>query len=313
MAQKTLSFWVSNVKNNVCLYQRRIQTNFLKTMSHVSLGERVYVKGTDMFGDVTRTTVLGVTAVSLVDDEGTTKAFFPATAKTAIVGKDSGMDGTGATVDVPVDVRQEGVAVLGAMGVPDDEQRIQFIKFMGMFDQETRRAYMDEWLLKKDDPTQRAAFLQGLMTALQDDQAFITRQGNLALSGVEPDVRQTMFGRMITQLTKEDRESLILEWMDAKNDIHKKEEFLQGMYELLMDDDDYIAMEGRKAFTGLRILQDEQTEIFTKFMTNVSAWDRAEYVADYRRVRKSESEKKRLLQKMINLANGDAVAPSPEP
>ena len=282
-------------------------------MSHVALGERVYVKGTDMFGDVTRTTVLGVAAVSLVDDEGTTKAFFPATAKTGIVGKDSGVDGTGETVAVPVDVRQEGISVLGAMGVPEDQQRLKFVKFMGMFDQATRRAYMDDWVLKKDDPTQRDAFLQGLISDLEDDQTFITRQGNLALSGVEPEVRQAMFGRMITQLTKEERESLILEWMGAKNDVHKKEEFLQGMYELLMDDDDYIAMEGRKAFTGLRILQDEQTEIFTKFMTNVSAWDRAKYVAEYRKVRKSESEKKRLLRKLIDLANGDPVEPSPEP
>lgn len=144
-------------------------------MPHLTLGERVYVKGTNMFGDVTRTTVLGVEAVSIMDDEGTTKAFFGASVDTGIVGKTSGVDGTGATVDVPVDVRQEGVAVLTASNVPPAEQPLKFVKFMGMFDQATRRAYMDDWVIKKDDPTQRAAFVQGLLADLDDDEAFITR------------------------------------------------------------------------------------------------------------------------------------------
>lgn len=282
-------------------------------MPHVTLGERVYVKDTDMFGDVTRTTVLGVEAVSLLDDEGTTKAFFGTTLDTGLVGKDSGVDGTGATVDVPVDVRQEGIAVLTALNVAPEEQRLKFVKFMGMFDQATRRAYMDDWVLKKDDPTQRAAFLQGLLADLDDDEAFITRQGNMALSAVEPDVRQEMFGRMLTVLTKAEREALIIEYMEVKNHPDKKEEFLQGMYELLMDDDDYIAMEGRKAFTSLRILADKQTEIFTKFMTTVSAWDRAKYVAEYRKVRKTDSEKKKLLKYLIDLAKSDSSVPDAEP
>lgn len=282
-------------------YSKGNPNQFSETMPHVALGERVYVKGTDMFGDVTRTTVLGVEAVSLVDDEGTTKAFFGTNLDTGLVGKDAGVDGTGVTVDVPVDVRQEGVAVLSAMNVSAEEQNMMFVKFMGMFDQATRRAYMDDWVLKKDSATERAAFLQGLMDDLADDQAFITKQGNLALAAVEPDVRQQMFGRLLTLLTKEERESLILEFMQSRNDPGKKEEFLQGMYELLMDDDDYIAMEGRKAFTRLRILADEQTAIFTKFMTTISAEDRAKYVAEYRKVRTSESEKKRLLKNLIDL------------
>lgn len=281
-------------------------------MPHVTLGERVYVKGTDMFGDVTRTTVLGVEAVSLVDDEGTTKAFFGTNLDTGIVGKDVGVDGTGTTVAVPVDVRQEGVAVLSAMNVTAEQQRLMFVKFMGMFDQATRRAYMDDWALKKDNATERAAFLQGLMDDLDDDQAFITKQGNLALAAVEPDVRQKMFSHLLTVLTKEERESLILEFMQSKNDPGKKEEFLQGMYELLMDDDDYIAMEGRKAFTRLRILADEQTAIFTKFMTTVSAEDRAKYVAEYRKVRRSESEKNRLLRELIDLTK-DGPDPASDP
>lgn len=282
-----------------------IQTNFIKTMSHVTLGERVYVKGTDMFGDVERTTVLGVEAVSLVDDEGTTKAFFGTNKESAIVKKDTGVDGTGATVDVPVDVREEGVNVLTAMNISPEDQRLKFAKFMGMFDQATRRSYMDEWVAKKDDTAQREAFLQGLMDALDDDEAFIANQGGQALAGVEPDVRQYMFERLLTTLTKAERDSLILEWMEVKNSSDKKEEFLQGMYELLMDDDDYIAMEGRKAFTSLRILGDEQTKIFTKFMTTVSAEDRAKYTAEYRQVRTSASKKKKLLQDLINLTRDE--------
>lgn len=281
-------------------------------MSHVTLGERVYVKGTDMFGDVERTTVLGVEAVSLVDDEGTTKAFFGANKESALVKKDTGVDGNGTTIDVPVDVRDEGVAVLTAMNIAPEDQRTKFAKFMGMFDQATRRAYMDEWVAKKDDTAQRDAFLQGLMDALDDDEAFITKQGGQALAGIEPDVRQYMFERLVTTLTQAEREGLILEWVSVKNTVDKKEEFLQGMYELLMDDDDYIEMEGRKAFTRLRILADEQTEIFTKFMTTVSAEDRAKYTAEYRKVRSSESEKKRFLQSLIRLVR-DGADGAPEP
>ncbi len=270
-------------------------------MPHVTIGERVYVKDTDMFGDVERTMVLGVPAVSIVDDEGITKAFFGTAMDTAVVGKDSGVDGTGTAVSVPVDVREEGIEVLTAMNVPAEDQRFMFVKFMGMFDQATRRAYMDDWVLKKDDPAQREAFLQGLMTDLQDDEPFIRKQGNLALAAVEPAVREYMFTRLTTSMTKEERAGLILEWMSVRNSPEKKEDFLQGMYELLMDDDDYIAMEGRRAFTKLRILADEQTEIFTKFMTTVPAEDRSQYTAEYRKVRKSPSEKKRLLEYLINL------------
>lgn len=288
----------------------RIRTNFSKTMSHVTLGERVYVKGTDMFGDVTRTTVLGVDAVSLVDDEGTAKAFFGTTAKTVLVPKTTGVDGTVAQVTVPVDVKEEGIEVPTAMNIPPEEQHLRFVKFMGMFDQQTRRAYMEDWVTKKDDADQRAAFVQGLMHDLDDDMEFITVVGNQALAAVEPEVRQYMFQRMLTTLSKEERESLILDWIQVKNYPLKKEDFLQSKYELLMDDDDYIAMEGKKAFTKLRILADEQTEIFTQFMANVSAEDRASYVVEYRKVRAIASEKKRLLEHLIKLA-GSVPEPTP--
>lgn len=54
-------------------------------MSHVSVGERVYLKDSDIFGDITRKTVLGVDAVSLVDDEGNTTAFFATKVESDIV------------------------------------------------------------------------------------------------------------------------------------------------------------------------------------------------------------------------------------
>ncbi|CAM9091841.1 unnamed protein product [Ectocarpus sp. 12 AP-2014] len=270
-------------------------------MAHVALGERVYVKGSDMYGDVNRTTVLGVTAVSLVDDEGVTKAFFGSKMETGVVAKSSGLDGSGAKVDLPVDVRQEGAEVLTALNISPEDQATKFSKFMGMFDQATRRAYMEDWVAKKDDPAQRATFLQGILSDLDDDDLFITTQGNSALAHIDEEVRQKMFQRLLTDLTKEQREGLILEWMAVKHYPDRREEFLQGMYELLMDDDDYIAMEGRKAFTELRILAEEQAAIFTKFMTTVSAEDRATYVADYRKVRTTKSQKKKLLQYLIDL------------
>lgn len=273
-----------------------------RTMSHVTLGKRVHIKDTDMFGDVERTTVLGVGAVSLVNDERTTKAFVGAHKKSAIVKRDTGVDGTGLAVVVPTDVREEGAYVLTAMNITTENQSLKFARFMGMFDQATRRAYMDEWVAKKDDVAERETFLQNMMDALDDDEASITSQGGQALAGVDPVVRQYMFERLLTTLTKAERESLILEWMAVKNSPEKKEEFLQGMYELLKDDDDYIAMEGKKALRRFRILADEQAQIFTKFMTTVSAENRAKYAAEYRKVRTSASKKRSLLNYLINLS-----------
>lgn len=271
-------------------------------MSHVDVGERVFVQSDDMFGDVTRTTVLGINAIGLVDDEGVTRAFFGSKARSDIAQKGSGQTGDGVTVDVPLDVKTEGAGVLSAMNISPAEQGLMFIKFMGMFDKVTRRAYMGEWVKVRDDPTQRAAFLQKIKDDLSDEEAFVRIQGNKVLASLEPKVRQAMFERMMTLLTKEERESLILEWTSVRNFPHREEEFLQGMYELLMDDDDYIEMEGRRQFTALRILADRQSEIFQSFMTTVSAEDRAKYVAEYRKVRNNPSKRKAMIESLISIS-----------
>lgn len=267
-------------------------------MSHVSVGERVYVKDIDVFGDIVRKTVLGVDAVSLLDDEGNTTAFFGTKVESDIVNKQTGLDGSGAEVQVPVDVKEEGVEVLSAMNVSAEEQRLMFVKFMGMFDQETRRSYVADWNENKDDPDLREAFLAGMVNDLDDDEAFIREQGTKALSSVDDDVRQKMFQALLTTRTKEERESMILEWMTVKSSPTAKENFLQGMYAMLMDDDDYIAMEGKKAFTELRILEEEQTAIFTKFMSVTSEEDRAAYAAGYRSARTSPSERKNICKSL---------------
>ncbi|CAM9207430.1 unnamed protein product, partial [Pylaiella littoralis] len=270
-------------------------------MAHVAVGERVYVKDTDVFGDIARKRVLGVDAVSLVDDEGNTVAYFGAKIDSDIVNKETGLDGSGADVEVPVDVKEEGIEVLSAMNVSAEDQRLMFVKFMGMFDQETRRAYVADWKEKKGDPELRKTFLEGMMNDLDDDEAFIQEQGTRALAGVDEDVRRGMFEALVSTRTKEEREGMILEWMTVKGHPDAREEFLQKMYEILMDDDDYIAMEGKKAFTELRILEEDQAAIFAKFMAVTTVEDRAAYAANYRSARRSRSQKRLFLQKLIDL------------
>lgn len=215
------------------------------------------------------------------------------------------MDGSGAEVEVPMDVKEGGVEVLSAMNVSAEDQRLMFVKFMGMFDQETRRGYMADWNENKDDPELRVAFLQRMTDDLDDHEAFIREQGTKALASVDPDVRQKIFVALLSKHTKEERESMILEWMTVKNNPDTKEEFLQGMYETLMDDDDFIAMEGKKAFTELRILEEDQSAIFAKFMSVTTGEDRAAYAAGYRSARLSPSQKKRFLEKLIGLIDAD--------
>lgn len=271
-------------------------------MSRSEESTRAYIKETDIFGDVQRRRIFGKTAVVVKDDEGVLRGFCGAAHKDRVVDTETSLDGNGVSVELPVDTKTEGVAILGTLNIPREQQVIMFAKFMATFDKDQRRAYMDDWVSKKDDPELSAEFVEGLMEAVDDDESFVLKEGSKALAQVDPDVRTGMFGKIMVSMDKEQREAYILRWMSVKNDVKKKDEFLQEMYELLMDDDDYIQMEGKRAFTDIRVVQDKQGEVFAKFMELVDRPTREAYVKKWRSIRTSKSQKTKFLRDMMRLA-----------
>ena len=267
-------------------------------MSHVSSGDRAYLVDSDSYGDVNRTTFLGIPGVVLSTDDGNTSAFCGESAKTTVVNKTTGKNGNGSSVTIPTDVKSEGVAVLAAMNISPENQKLMFVKFMGMFSKLERRAYMDEWVTVKDDDVQKTIFLNKLVTDLDDDEVFIQTEGKKALLGIDPEVQKKMFTQFLTTVDKSTREQYILQWMIVKNDVKKKEEFLQGMYELLMDDDDYILMEGRKSMTELKISYSEQVRLFQKLLNNIPSDTRRTLVVKWRSIRRSRSQKALFLKRI---------------
>lgn len=255
----------------------------------------------DSYGDVDRTTFLGKPGVVLYNDDGSLGGFTEKETDSNIVNKTTGKNGLGTEMEIPMDVRVEGVSILGAMNISADDQKFMFVKFMGMFSKTERRAYVTEWNEKKDDPVQKTLFLNKIVEALDDDEVFITNEGKKALVDIEPEIQKKMFTKFLTTVDKTTRQAYILEWVVSKNDKDKKDVFLQKMYELLMEDDDYIQMEGRKALSSLNIDYNTQRTIFAKFLNIASAEDRKTYITEWRKVRRSKSKRQFFLKNFIGL------------
>lgn len=274
-------------------------------MTHVASGDRVYMVDSDSYGDVKRTTFLGKTGVVLSNDDGSLGGFSEKETRTNIVNKTTKKNGLGETVEPPMDVRVEGIPILAAMNISPENQRFMFVKFMGMFTKEQRREYVSEWKEKKDDPVQRTLFLNNLIEALDDDEVFISNEGKKALVEIEPEVQQKMFAKFLATVDKTTRQKYILEWVLSKNDREKKDAFLQKMYELLMEDEDYIKLEGRKALTSLNISTVEQKQIFSKFLRVSSVQERKTYRSEWVKVRRSRSKTIFFLKNFIGLMGAD--------
>ncbi len=275
-------------------------------MPHIGRGDRAYVVDSDSFADVERTTFLGKEGSVLLGDDGLVTGLGASETRSRVVNKSTSENGLGETVELPMDVKVEGVSILQELSVDPEQHRLMFAKFMVMFTKEQRRAYVEEWKQKRDDPVQKTLFLNGMIQALDDDEVFVAEEGKKALVQVDPDVQKKMFEKFLTTVDRSTRQRYILEWLVCKNDKDKKDAFLQKMYELLMEDDDYIVMEGRKALDSLSMSLREQQSIFSRFLRVSSAEERREHVAEWRRVRKSRSRRAFFLKNFIGLVTSAA-------
>jgi hypothetical protein len=77
-------------------------------MSHVAVGDRVYIigsNGVNEFGNVVRITILGGAGIEVITKTGISLAFCgQETSDLAIVNKATGLNGKGTSVPLPADV-----------------------------------------------------------------------------------------------------------------------------------------------------------------------------------------------------------------
>lgn len=269
-------------------------------MSHITTGERAYLPEDDSFGDVLKKKFLGIEGIVLVNDDGAGQAFCGPKMKERIVNTSTGKNGNDEAVEIPTDVKVEGVSVLGSLNITPEQQRLMFIKFKGMFSKEERRAHMTEWRTVKNDPVEKSIFLNNMIQLLDDDEVFISVQGKKALIEVEPEVQRKMFTKFLTTVSKTERVQYIVKWMTVKNNRKEKEEFLQEMYELLMEDEDFLRHQGRKDFTNMGLTYNDQMYIFQKLLRTVDSTSRRNYIIEYRRIRRSRSQRTKFLNNLIN-------------
>lgn len=254
-------------------------------MVHVSKGARVFVTTYKMFGDVTKVGTLGTEAVVVECDDGSFHVICGENVKDEIVDKSTSKNGRGTDVQLPTDVRVIGHQVLESFGVDDEDTRAAlFQKFM-VLDEAVRLEKATYWEANKDDQAKMATFLSELLTLLKEDTAFIQAKSAKLLKHLSQDTRTIMLTNMMASTTEEERRAMIMEYTSIQNDRRKVGEFLQGMYELLLDNKSYIMSEFRTALVRKKILEQESTPMIAAFLAKLSEAQQEEIVNDWRRMK----------------------------
>ena len=224
-------------------------------MVHVAKGSRAYMPGKKSFGEVIRTTLLGSDAIIISADDGTIQAFCGDDMMDSVVDKDTKKNGRGVDIEIPTDVKTVGPAVLEAIGLDEDTRTALFQKFM-VLDDDVRLEKASYWEANQADDALMAVFLPELMSLLGEDTLYIQTQSLKLLAHLDQATRDVMLTKFMTETTAEERKALIITYASNRNDKNKTEEFLQGIYLMLLDDATYLRMEFLRALTikGLSIV-----------------------------------------------------------
>ena len=224
---------------------------------HVSKGIRTYNKNDDSFGDVTRTRMFGKesSAVVVKMDDGSFKAFIGKDAIKNVINTDTSKDIDGVDVEVPTDVKMVGPALLSELGVDAANQSALFQKFMVM-SKENRRSKIKEWKESKDDPVKNSKFMTEILELLDDDTQFIQTHAAKLLKQFDSEKKAEMMIKLNSITTHEQRKQLIIDYTSIKTDKIKTEVFMQELYELLLDDNEYLYMQMKKF--GIRYYKEDE-------------------------------------------------------
>lgn len=244
---------------------------------HVSKGTRVYLTSSKMFGEVMMTSVLGTDGVVVKCDNGSIQMVCGEDILDNVVEKSTENDGRGKSKAMPTDVRVIGPQVLESFGVDETTRAALFQKFM-VLEENVRLEKATYWEANKDDPAKMAAFLPELMTLIGGDTQFIQTKSAKLLRHLDEDTRNAMLTNMMSSTTEDERKTMIMEYTSIQNDKRKVVEFLQSMYELLLDDETYLKMELKNALAKRRIYDEESVPMIDNLLANSSESQLADIV-----------------------------------
>lgn len=269
-------------------------------------GDRVYISSSKTYANVTKTRFLGKPGVLVSSDNGESLAFDEARTNAEIYSKETGKNGDGDEIQLPMDVQVEGVGILTSLNISPAEQKLFFLKFIIGLTQDEKESRVNEFNSVKGDEVLKRAFLDRLLDELDDDQSLVSREGSKALFNIRDDIRGNMFQKLMTEFPQEQREQLMLEWMSAKNERNAKEAFLHEMYCKLMLSDEYILTEGIRAMTSIGMDGDKQKALFAKFLQTSDESTKQQFIEQWKLVRGSNSRKRSFLKKIIRKLEADA-------
>lgn len=248
---------------------------------HVSVGARVFLTSANTFGEVVKTSILGSEAVVVKCDDGSLKAVCGEEVLDEVVEKASSMDGRGSKKKLPTDVRVIGPPVLQSFGVEEQATAALFQKFL-VLDDSVRQERATYWEENKDDSEAMKDFLPELISLLGDDTIFIQQKSFRLLKHLDEETKAILMENMMTSTTQEQRQLMITEFSSAQNDKKKALEFVQNIFEMLLDNKTYIRMEFKKSLATKGILDESSSQLITTFLANSSDAEVEDVVEQWR-------------------------------
>lgn len=264
-----------------------------------SIGDRVFAGPTGKYGIVTATRLLGKNGLVIKNDDGSISAYTTARARAEIYAKDTEKNGDGLVVDIPMDVRVEGVEVLTALNILPAQQTLYFYKFLIGLTTEEQNNCINGFNTAKNNAAEKESFLTNLLATLEDDQQMIFTEGSNALFRVDPEIRAGMFQKLLVDFPKEQREALILQWLGIKPNRGEKEKFLHEMHLSLMNSDEYIKLEGERGLTEFGLGSEKQKALFGKFLAGSTSESEVAFIEGWKAVRSSRSRRRFFLKNTI--------------
>jgi len=252
---------------------------------------RTFIKENYQFGDIQRENVLGLSgSMALLKDDGLLELFAGRRKKNTIVDIATNKDGNGDEYIVPDDVRNFGTPVLDSIGIvnPGDQEAL-FQKY-AVLSEADRIEKLESWAQNSGDETNRNIFLNNLLNLLADDQLYLTTQSDLWISYIREDIRSTMMTGFFLNTNEEQRKNFIVQFTAVKNDKRKREEFLQVLFQMLLDNDTYIRVEMEK-YGGKYYVNPILSDKISSFFSNTTEQERTDIV-DYWRLHKLFISKK---------------------
>ena len=135
-------------------------------MSHLQVNQRTYLKDRELYGTKVRS-LLGLSnSAVVVSDTGARIGYVGEQAKADLIKADTHTNGYGTIEDVPTDVRTVGIAMLTALGIPEETQVSMFQAFM-LRSKSEREAFILQWdALDKNNTEAVSQFTQSMVTLL---------------------------------------------------------------------------------------------------------------------------------------------------